>query len=289
VSRQPDSIESRAGLVARFFHLEKLPMFHRAGLRAEDLAAVAARLADAQADDLRVARAILDQEAAECAEELLADPHFIAAARSLPFRSGDVIVALGDSITDDAVSWAHILELVLRTTSPGVVVRNHGITGNTTAEVLQRLDIIEGEGPDWVIQMLGTNDARRHGKILAQTTSATETARNLAILSTFVSDQLGARHVTMTPPPTIDAWVGAWEAFELESITWRATDIEAIADAVRSSDEAAIDIHAAFTRAATDTLLIDDGVHPNADGQKLIVTTLVDSLSTSHSQASTHN
>lgn len=273
---------ARARLIAQFFHVEKLPVFARARLRASDLADISARIAEVSPDELSHQRELLDREAAAGAEELLADPEFAAAVRRLPFRSGDVIVALGDSITDDAVSWANILDRVLATEVPGVSVRNHGITGNTTGEVLHRLDLIARERPTWVVQMIGTNDARRHGALSIMTTSPPETARNLALLANFVRNELAARHVVMTPPPTIDKWVTGWAPFEDEAITWWAEDVRVVADIVLEGSAGAIDLHAAFLRAGETTLLTPDGVHPNGTGQLLIVRTLVESLSSIH-------
>ncbi|WP_395640494.1 SGNH/GDSL hydrolase family protein [Pseudolysinimonas sp.] len=282
MSVESESQTARARLIAQFFHLEKLPMLARAGLRAADLLEISARIADASPEALREQRELLEREAATCADELLADAEFAAGVRRLPFRHGDVIVAVGDSITDDATSWAHILDRVLATAVPGVVVRNHGITGNTTGEVLHRLDLIARERPNWVIQMIGTNDARRHGALRTMTTSPQETARNLGVLARFVRVELAARHVVMTPPPTIDEWVTQWAPFDVEAITWYAEDVQVIADLVLAESAEAIDLHAAFRRAAETTLLLPDGVHPNAVGQRLIVRTLVDSLNSIH-------
>lgn len=283
---QLSAAQTRARLVAQFFHVEKLPVFSRAGLRADDLAGISARLADASSADLADMASLLAEEASAAASQLLAAPDFAAAVSALPFDSGEVVVALGDSITDDAVSWAHLLERVLSEVDPTIIVRNHGITGNTTGEVLHRLDTIARDRPHWVIQMIGTNDARRHGGIAAMTTSSQETARNLRLIDTFVAGELGAAHIRMTPPPTLDARVRAWAPFAGEGITWHADDVSAVADIVRAEDPAAVDIHSVFTREGAERLLLADGVHPNLEGQKRILRALVESISSSPSHNS---
>ena len=75
------------------------------------------------------------------------------AARRLD-RVPDVgrVVALGDSITDDLLSWAEILRAC------GLDVVNAGVSGDTTADALRRLYGIVLLEPDVVITMLGTND-----------------------------------------------------------------------------------------------------------------------------------
>ena len=72
----------------------------------------------------------------QTAEQLLREPRFQLELEQGPFRAGDRILALGDSITDDACSWAEMLRAVLDFTSADVEVINAGISGNS---ILPRL------------------------------------------------------------------------------------------------------------------------------------------------------
>jgi len=68
----------------------------------------------------------------------------------LPRRgSGPTIVFLGDSLTDFC-EWSELL---------GVPVINRGISGDTTADVLSRLDTVLTVHPSSVFLMVGINDA----------------------------------------------------------------------------------------------------------------------------------
>ncbi|MBM4267923.1 MAG: sialate O-acetylesterase [Deltaproteobacteria bacterium] len=70
---------------------------------------------------------------------------------SLPVEPGEVVF-LGDSITQGG-NWNELF--------PGVPVRNRGIGGDTTRDVLARLDqVVEGK-PAQVFLLIGTNDLER--------------------------------------------------------------------------------------------------------------------------------
>ena len=96
------------------------------------------------------------------------------AAAGLPPVPRASILALGDSITDDLGSWAEILR------HAGAAIVNEGLSGDTTAGARVRLTRALETRPRWAVVMLGTNDARRHGRdgepILV---SDGETRRNL--------------------------------------------------------------------------------------------------------------
>lgn len=61
------------------------------------------------------------------------------------------VVMVGDSITEGAI-WAEIF--------PDVAIANRGVWGDTTADVLARLDTITALTPDKAFVMLGVNDIR---------------------------------------------------------------------------------------------------------------------------------
>src|SRR3954447_16370348 len=90
--------------------------------------------------DVVTYRAIADEIAAE------------AQGAGFPSLDGRVL-AIGDSITDDLGSWAEIL---------GVI--NGGLSGDTTAGARVRLTRLLESSPEVAIVLLGTNDARRHGR-----------------------------------------------------------------------------------------------------------------------------
>jgi hexosaminidase len=107
----------------------------------------------------QIARAVLLQPARE---------RLVSFFEASPVRPGDVVL-LGDSLTDGA-RWEELF--------PGLAVRNRGVPGDTTADVLARLDQVTSRKPAQVLLMIGTNDlgfgasvdatAERYGAILAR-------------------------------------------------------------------------------------------------------------------------
>jgi acyl-CoA thioesterase-1 len=86
----------------------------------------------------------------------------VAAAAAAPTR----IVAYGDSLTAGyglpvAEAFPARLEAALRAAGRDVTVVNAGVSGDTTAGGLARLDWTLADGPDAIILALGANDALR--------------------------------------------------------------------------------------------------------------------------------
>ena len=68
--------------------------------------------------------------------------------KQFPVGTGDVVF-LGDSLTSQG-RWGELF--------PGVPVRNRGISGDVTADVLARLEEITTASPSQIFLMIGTND-----------------------------------------------------------------------------------------------------------------------------------
>lgn len=265
----------------RFFHWENLPAFRRAGLTADDLLPVNARMANADSARMLQLGAELRSAVEASASQLLGEPDFARTLASVPFSDGDVIVALGDSITDDGLSWAYLLDAVLRLSGRRVRVANHGITGHTTAEAVTRMDLVVDERPTWVLQMLGTNDARRHGHAArAPAVSLDETARNIEKITELLSSETEAKLVVITPPPVNDSAIAIWTPFTTAGLTWRDSDVRATSEVVLDAAPGrVINLRAALNGASTEHLLLPDGVHPTTKGQESILRAIVAELS----------
>ena len=85
-----------------------------------------------------------------------------------PARAEEVtrIVAIGDSLTagyglPTGEDFVTRLEAALQENGQNVRIENAGVSGDTTAGGLQRLDWALGNGADMVILELGANDALR--------------------------------------------------------------------------------------------------------------------------------
>jgi len=271
--------DADSNIPARFLHADRSVMVARAevsGLVAGQLNAAVLRVGRPIAEAVTAGLAAAVRTAAD---DLLADPSFVAAVESLPWHDGDRIVALGDSITDDSCSWAEQLHEVIARVKPTVTVINHGVTGATTQEQLARIDLLCRQRPTWVIQLLGTNDARRQGSVnQVRMAEPDQTVVNLNKLTALITGEAGARIVRLTPPPVIEERVNRWEPFAAEQISWRSADVAEIAQLIRALDPAAIDLYSAFGPHQGD-LILADGVHPNMGGQSFILRTLIAGLS----------
>jgi acyl-CoA thioesterase I len=72
--------------------------------------------------------------------ELLEELGFAGRVDRLPLRSGETVVGVGGSITDDLESWLEIVRnlLELRRPEGGIRVVKAGLSAHTTALVLRR-------------------------------------------------------------------------------------------------------------------------------------------------------
>jgi len=265
--------------LVRYTRLENLPSivaYPNAG--ALDTATVATLLG-CGVERLQAIQRALRRAVATAADDLLKDTQFVRAARMLPFRPGETVLAVGDSNTSDALSWAEILAQVLARVRPlGPHFVNAAVSADTSADLIARFHLIAAHQPNWLLIMIGTNDARRHGPNgLARMTSIGETRRNLRALAAL-AHKTNARLVLITPPPIIDERVRAHPPWAEASITWHAAEVAGVAEAVHRTGGLVVDAHGALLEGATGSWVSDDGVHPTLAGQQRIVHALVTGL-----------
>lgn len=219
-------------------------------------------------------RTRLREAARAAARELLADAAMLAAVRAIPVPAGGSLVALGDSITDDYLSWAEIVRECLAIARPrdGVAVVNAGVSGDTTADALRRLYAVVRWRPDILVTMLGTNDCQRHGPDHEQLVAGAETARNLAAIRRWLA-RTGASRVWITPPPVIEPALAA--AVGERPFTVRDADVRAVARTVCELGDPVVDLQALFGDPPGAGMLMADGVHPSLAGQRAIAAALI--------------
>jgi acyl-CoA thioesterase I len=178
----------------------------------------------------------------------------VAAARTLK------LVAFGDSLTagydlpEDA-AFPVVLEAALRRRGYDVSITNAGVSGNTAADGLARLDWSVQDGADGVILELGANDmlqglAPQHTRaVLGQIIAALE-ARHIKVMIAGMraTPSLGAAYQT-----AFDAIYPGLAA------TYRAPLYPFFLNGVAGHAE----------------LLLSDGLHPNAAGVKAIVAAIL--------------
>ncbi|MEU0518915.1 hypothetical protein [Streptosporangium sp. NPDC006007] len=144
----------------RFQHPEKV-LGYLGGLDDDRIAA----LFGLDLDSYRRSRRGYDEQACGAAAELLDDPGFAEKVDRLPFKPGQRVVALGESTTDDLLSWFEILRhvIALRRPADGITLVNMAVSGHTSTQALTLLPGLSFHRPDWVLCMLGGNDAQRLG------------------------------------------------------------------------------------------------------------------------------
>lgn len=178
-----------------------------------------------------------------------------------PFRAGELVVGVGDSITADAFSW---FEQIAATGGARFV--NAALSGDTTADLRKRALRIAELGADWILAMAGTNDCQRHGR--ARLVSRGETLRNLRELDA-VWRRGGARVIWVTPPPVDEAALGA-ELMQ-RGLRFRNADLRSVADAMRELSPTCVDIQPGYRG-------WEDGLHPTPAGQRRIATAVAAAL-----------
>ncbi|MBT5110337.1 MAG: arylesterase [Rhodospirillaceae bacterium] len=186
----------------------------------------------------------------------------LIAARTVPARGAEtrardmVVLAFGDSLTAGyglaaAESFPVRLEVMLRSKGHAVRVINAGVSGDTTAGGLARIDWLLVEKPDLVILELGANDGLRgvnpawtkmnldriYKRIIA-------TGARVLLTGMRASPSMGVDYETAFNaifPALASAWNVTFYPFFLEGVA----------------------VKPAFT--------LPDGLHPNAKGVGVIV------------------
>lgn len=195
--------------------------------------------------------------------------------RHSPFEGHPRVAVLGDSLTADRISWFDLLALADPEAQDGRVWTNLAVSGATTADALERFDLLEAARPSLVLVLLGTNDVRRHGRRSPQRmVSPAETERNLRTIATLVRDDLGADCRLLTPPPAAPPLVRQF--FAGAPVSLQPSELDDVADLVRSLDPRCIDLHAPMRAAGPARFVEADGLHLNAAGQRFVAEVVLD-------------
>jgi len=274
-------VDPMVEMFARYTHLEK-EYGHLPGM-SDRLQADLLGLTEAELLELRTG---LDAGVRDAADGLLADAEFAARVDRLPFHSGQTIVAVGDSMTDDQQSWLAIVTnlLALRRGDETFTVVNNGVSGYTTAMALRRtVPALAYRRPDWVLCLLGGNDATRVGPEPNGTlVSIGETARNLRAIRAIGGALSGgaseASWVWLTPVPVDEARVAAFTPFQRGLSSWRNDDVVAVAEVLTTFDDPVVDLRRVFGVPPDPLLQGVDGVHPSLAGQTAIARAFVEAV-----------
>jgi lysophospholipase L1-like esterase len=221
------------------------------------------------------------RQARQAAEELLAEPPTAAAVDALTLAPGSTVAVIGESTSDAADSWCHILGQMLRLRRPDADIRlvNAAVSGYPTT-MCQRVlcGVLLRHRPDWVVLSVGGNDVLRYGVGAEKPlVNIAETARNLAEMRRLVVNS-GARPVWMTLAGFDVARAASYPPLQAQQIWLRDADVVAVSDAIRAqarSGDTVVDLQNTFGRPLDPAMLQPDGIHPSAAGQRAIARAFV--------------
>jgi lysophospholipase L1-like esterase len=262
--------------LVRFQHPEKV-LGYLPGLDHERIAA----LFGLDLDSYRQLRQAHDEQARRAAADLLDEPEFAKKVDRLPFAPGQRIVAVGESTTDDLLSWFEILRhlLDLRRPTDAITLTNMAVSGHTSTQALTTLPGLSFHRPDWVLCMLGGNDAQTLGPADGLTlVSLAETERNLRTLRDLAVRRTAARWVWLTPTTVDETRVAAYQPFQRAGITWANRDIDAIGQILNAQPDPTLDTRPVIARQTVAQYHLDDGLHLSLAGQQALAAALVDTL-----------
>jgi lysophospholipase L1-like esterase len=196
------------------------------------------------------------------------------------------IACLGDSLTYGygvrrEETWVF---LAGRELTPGVVLHNHGLNGDTTTGMLERLhaDILPSR-PDVVLLMGGANDIAFDG-------SAAPACANIPAMLRSIAER-GAIPLVGIPLPYIPTPREEWGS--LSDLIKNAAEYDKYADWLRdfctSSAYQTVDFRACFeARVKRDNATPDsyffDGLHFNAKGHRVLAGCMVESVQAVYSR-----
>lgn len=210
------------------------------------------------------------REASDAAAALLSDASVAAMVDRLPLRAGAKVVAFGDSLTSDPQSWAVILREMVTihrgADAPSWMIS--AVAGETSTHGLVRAGAITQSQPDWVLFLLGTNDARTQGPHPSKTlVHHEETARNVAELHQRVTRETTARSIWITPPAVDEAQVARHEGLARFGVRFRNDDLARVAQIIRGGEPPVIDVFSTWGSPPAAELLMSDGLHLTLAGQ----------------------
>lgn len=260
----------------QFQHPEKILHF-LPGLTDAQIAA----LFQLDAADYQALKSRFQEQARKAAQELLADAAFADGIDRLPFRAGEIVLGLGESSTDDLLSWLELLRQAFALRRPQDQVRfvNAGVSGQTTTQALRSLTETLLQKPNWLICFVGANDVQRIGFPVAKSlVSLEETARNVAAIQHLAATQTKARQIWIIPPFVVSERIAANPFFQRLQLTWNNEDLIALGDLLRRQSDSVLDLQALFGNPTSPDLMYPDGLHPSLAGQQAIVRALVKHL-----------
>lgn len=236
-----------------------------------------ASLLGVDAEDIEKWRNRYRENARQAAAELYEEEEIAEALDQLPFRDGEVIAALGDSLTDDLQGWFQIFRELVELARPDEEYQwiNGGVSYNTTSEALRRLhrDVLS-HNPDWVLVSLGTFDALRLTISPDRTLlPLSETWENLNTIQAAVGTVTENPVIWISPPPVIDGLLDQMDLFDFRI---DASDLLQVREVIASKSGHLVDPAGLRMGNPPEAwYYLSDGIHPSLSGHTHTVRELV--------------
>lgn len=257
----------------QFLNLEKqFPLLP--GIRNQD---AIASLLGVDRSDVEKWRTRYRENTRQAAAELLEEERIADALDLLPFRDGETIVAIGDSMTDDLQGWFQIFQELVQLSRPEDEFHwiNSGVSYNTTSEALRRLhrDVLS-HNPDWVLVALGTFDGLRLSFAPDRTLlPLSETWENLNTIQSAVATVTENPVVWISPPPVIEGLLDQMDLFDFRIDS---TDLFQIREVIASKSGHLVDPAGLRMGNPPEAwFFLSDGIHPSLSGHTHTVRELV--------------
>ncbi|NLE45627.1 MAG: hypothetical protein GX620_12975 [Chloroflexi bacterium] len=243
----------------------------------------AASILGVREDDLRTYLSQAEQCVRSTATELLAQPELASVIDQWPVSAGGSVMTVGDSITIHRYGYAEILRrmFALRRPADEIHLVNVAQSGYTSADgLLNTYTQYLSYQPDWAFIMYGCNDCKRldGNRTLV---SITEYRNNVADIVRAFQRHSAARIVLLTPTPVVEPMIDSDPDFQAARLRWDNRDLAACAQAVQELgnelDVPVIDTFSAISN-PNPAVYVEDGLHPNAEGQRIISTYLIRAL-----------
>ena len=191
------------------------------------------------------------------------------------------IVFLGDSITSDRESYLNTIRELYRD-QPNVQIVDAAISGDKSDDSVMRFyERTLRYEPDVVCILIGTNDLRRNDDdYAAPCVSLGEIEKNLRYMIRLLKSR-GAQMILTTISPIINEQLKA--RFPDSNWCYIPSEIDALNDIIHDlSIEYEIqlnDMRATYANYSPNEILLNDGLHLNALGQRLLLRSTLQSLS----------
>ena len=195
------------------------------------------------------------------------------AASNLLVKDGQKVVFMGDSITgmgwDSPGGFVHLVTSGLDTLGVKIVPIPAGVGGNTSREMLARLDKdVLSKKPDWLLLSCGVNDVWGRGISL-------DTFKTNITSIVDQAQAAGIKVMILPPTPIYEAGVSEFSEHLVGYVAFMVQLAQERKLPLANMNAAWADYIAAQPAGSGNHLVTIDGVHPNPDGHLLFARTIL--------------